>query len=200
MRVVRMSHIVAGAAALGAAVSVGQVAPASACSVFDRHPCPHTVCSVFQRRPCFPEILPPIGEDLRLTIETPVSSAPSPHEATTAQGERDAEPDRPEQKIDNIRELFGLLRSCWVPPPLNEARPGMQMSVRFAFKNDGEIIATPRLTYVTPDSSRQDRDAYRHAIDASLDRCTPIPFTQEMGGAIAGRPIAIRFVDNRSKS
>jgi hypothetical protein len=190
-----MIHLLAGAALV---VSAWQVAPATACSVFDRHPCPQTTCSVFQRRPCFPEILPPIGENLQLTIETPVSAASGPGEAiTTAQGDHDGQPERPEQMIDNIRELFDLLRSCWVPPPLDEARPGMQMSVRFSFKNDGEIIGKPRLTYVTPDSSPQDRATYRHAIDSSLDRCTPIPFTQEMGGAIAGQPIAIRFVDNR---
>jgi hypothetical protein len=156
---------------------------------------------VFQRRPCFPDILPPIGENLQLTIETRVAAAPAPGEAaTTAQSDHSGEPERPEQKVDNIRELFDLLRWCWVPPPLDEAHPGMQMSVRFSFKSDGEIIGRPRLTYVTLDSSRQDRDTYRRAIDASLERCTPIPFTQEMGGAIAGQPIAIRFVDNRSKS
>jgi hypothetical protein len=62
------------------------------------------------------------------------------------------------------------------------------------------MIGAPRLTFVTPDSSSQDRNKYRHAIDASLERCTPIPFTKGMGGAIAGRPIAVRFVDNRGKS
>jgi hypothetical protein len=36
-----------------------------------------------------------------------------------------------------------------------------------------------------------------HAITAALERCTPLPFTDGLGGAVAGRPIAIRFVDNR---
>jgi hypothetical protein len=43
------------------------------------------------------------------------------------------------------------------------------------------------------------RDSYHHAIIAALERCTPLPFTTELGGAIAGRPIAIRFVDNREQ-
>jgi hypothetical protein len=194
-----MMALVAGAG-FGALVYAWQVTPAGACSVFDRHPCPQTLCSVFQRYPCFPDMLPPIGENLQLTIETRVSASPASGEpATTAQGDHDREP-KGSERVDNIRELFDLLRSCWIPPPLDEAHPGMQMSVRFSFKSDGEIIGTPRLTYVTPDSSPQDRGTYRRAIDASLDRCTPIPFTHEMGGAIAGQPIAIRFVDNRSKS
>ena len=120
--------------------------------------------------------------------------------ATTAEAHHDGGPERGEQKIDTIRELFDLLRTCWAPPSLDEARPGMQMTVRFSFKNDGELIGTPRMTFVTPEASSKDRDTYRRAIDAALERCTPIPFSKGMGGAIAGRPIAVRFVDNRGKS
>ena len=42
------------------------------------------------------------------------------------------------------------------------------------------------------------RDKYRDAIDQALKRCTPLHFTDAMGGAVAGRPIAIRFVDERT--
>jgi hypothetical protein len=35
-------------------------------------------------------------------------------------------------------------------------------------------------------------------VDATLERCTPLHFTTRMGNAVAGRPIAIRFVDNRT--
>jgi hypothetical protein len=73
----------------------------------------------------------------------------------------------------------------------------MQMSVRFAFKRSGEIIATPRVTYVSPGASPETRETYLHAINAALERCTPLPFTEGLGGAVAGRPIAIRFVDDR---
>jgi hypothetical protein len=41
------------------------------------------------------------------------------------------------------------------------------------------------------------KDLYYQAITAALERCSPMPFTTGLGGAIAGRPIAIRFVDNR---
>jgi hypothetical protein len=42
------------------------------------------------------------------------------------------------------------------------------------------------------------RDTYRDAVDAALERCTPLHFSAGMGGAVAGRPIAIRFVDERA--
>jgi len=187
------------AAAVGAGASVSDVTPASAnCSVFDRHPCAPTVCSVFRRRPCIPEILPPISEDLRLTIESAATVAAGPDDPTTAQAHH-GEADPSEHKIDTIQELFDALRSCWIPPSMEDARPGMQMSVRLSFKRTGEIIGTPRVTYSSPEASRENRDIYQRAITAALDRCTPIPFSRGMGGAVAGRPIAIRFVDNRSK-
>ena len=76
----------------------------------------------------------------------------------------------------------------------------MQMAVRFAFKRTGEIIGEPRVTYTTPGVDDDTRKHYRDAIDRALDRCTPMPFSAGMGGAIAGRPIAIRYVDNRTKA
>jgi hypothetical protein len=35
-------------------------------------------------------------------------------------------------------------------------------------------------------------------VAAALKRCTPLHFSDGMGGAVAGRPIAVRFVDNRT--
>ena len=41
------------------------------CSVLDGQPCTPSFCSVFNDGPCIPEIEYPIGQDLRLTIESP---------------------------------------------------------------------------------------------------------------------------------
>jgi len=183
-----------GAAASGAAVAIMPARPANAvCSVFDRHPCTPTVCSVFRRRPCIPEIDYPIGQDLRLTIESGAEIA-RPPSTTRTDGD-----DASDHKLETLRDMFAALRACWVPPAPSEARPGMQMSVRFAFKRTGEIIAPPRVTYASPDTPRQAREAYHGAITAALARCTPLQFTAGLGNAVAGRPIAIRFVDNREQ-
>jgi hypothetical protein len=155
------------------------------CSVLDGRPCTPSFCGVFNRGPCIPEIDYPVGENLQLTIET----VPSRDDAAKYQ--------KPDHALDTIGDLFAALRSCWTPPPAAFARGGMQMSVRFSFKRSGEIIGAPRATYATAGASADVRAAYLKAINASLDACVPLNFTGGLGGALAGRPIAIRYVDNR---
>ena len=100
--------------------------------------------------------------------------------------------------LNTIRDMFAALRACWVPPPKDEAHHGMEYTIRFAFKRDGTMIAAPRMTYSSHDVPSTPRYVYRVAIEAALKRCTPLHFTDGMGGAVAGRPIAIRFVDDRT--
>jgi hypothetical protein len=100
--------------------------------------------------------------------------------------------------LDSIREMYAALRACWTPPPKDEARHGMEYTVRFAFKRDGQITAPPRRTYSTHEAADEVRNTYRDAVDAAMKRCTPLHFSKSMAGAVAGRPIAIRFVDERT--
>jgi hypothetical protein len=156
------------------------------CSVLDNRPCTPYYCSVLDHGPCIPEIDYPYGQDLRLTIQ----SVPPELDAAKYQ--------RPDHDLDNIGDLFAALRSCWSPPPADAAREGMQMSVRFSFKRTGEMIATPRVTFATSGVPADTRATYLRAITSSLDACLPLKFTDGLGGALAGRPIAIRYVDNRA--
>ena len=103
-----------------------------------------------------------------------------------------------EKPLDSIREMYAALRACWIPPPKKSARHGMEYTVRFAFKRDGKMIAPPRVTYSSHEAPAEVRDVYRDAVNAALARCMPLHFSNGMGGAVAGRPIAIRFVDDRT--
>ena len=153
------------------------------CSVFDDRPCAPAFCSVFEEGPCFPEVDSPIGQDLRLTIETPATAVVAP--------------DTPAGELNTLRDVFAALRNCWQPPDADRARRGMTMSIRLAFKRNGEIISAPRVTFVSRDAPQEARAVYRNAIDASLERCSPLPFSQKLAGALAGRPLSVRFIDNR---
>src|ERR1700757_976175 len=155
------------------------------CSVFSHRPCTPTYCSPLQHGPCIPEIFYPYGENLQLTIETVPAKAD------------EVKYQRPDHDLDTIGDLFAELRSCWSPPPPDVAHEGMQMSVRFSFKTSGEMIGPPRITFATAGVPTDVRETYLKAINASLSACIPLKFTSGLGGALAGRPIAIRYVDNR---
>jgi hypothetical protein len=191
-----------GAAQPIAAQPLNKLPPAAApCSVLSGRPCHPSFCGVFHRGPCFPQYLPPIGQDLRLTIV----SSDDPEPASNAAGQSDkangeARNAAEEKPLDSIGAMYAALRACWVPPPKEAARHGMEYTIRFAFKRDGEVLAPPRVTYASHDAPAEVRDVYRDAVNAALARCTPLHFTDGMAGAVAGRPIAIRFVDNRINS
>ena len=221
-----VAFLAVGAADRVSAQRLTKLPPAAAlCSVLSGRPCHPWFCGVFHRGPCFPQYLPPIGEDLRLTIvssdgsdqgdDTSGQNIPGQENNTageintneTTETDKSAgESNKPdneansaaEQKpLDPIRAMYAALRACWVPPPKGSARHGMQYTIRFAFKRDGEIIAPPRVTYSSHDAPAEVRDVYRDAVNAALARCTPLHFSDGMAGAVAGRPIAIRFVDDR---
>jgi hypothetical protein len=155
------------------------------CSVLSHSPCTPTFCSVLNRGPCIPEIDYPYGENLQVTVE----SVPPPDDAAKYQ--------KPDHDLDTIGDLFATLRSCWTPPSTDAARADMQMTVRFSFNRSGGIIGAPRMTFATAGAPADVRATYLNAINASLKACAPLKFTDDLGGALAGRPIAIRYVDNR---
>ena len=137
------------------------------------------------RAACHDELL--IGEDLRSTIYSANAGTGRTNDANEGQ-----------VRVDSICAIFDRLRGCWVPPPESQGRTGMEMSVRFAFKRNGEIIAPPRMTYATASTSAEIRTTYFKAVMAALHRCTPMHFTKGLASVIAGHPFAIRFVDDRA--
>jgi hypothetical protein len=159
------------------------------CSVFTGHLCHPAGCSVFRHGACFPQYPPPIGQDLRLTVAAAEEKPKDKDKPVTDRSEGEF--------VDNIQEMFRALRACWIPPPPGKSQPGMEYTVRFAFKSNGELIGPPRVTYATHGVSEEVRNVYQQAVEAALKRCTPMHFTNGMAGAIAGRPITIRFFDNR---
>jgi hypothetical protein len=163
------------------------------CSVFSRHPCAPATCGVYHRGPCRPFYGFPIGENLQVSISSrndETAKADDPDNEPHHQGEK------PEHEVDTLRELFAALRACWLPP--EQGHKGMSLAVRFAFRRDGSIISTPQVTYMNRSVPDDVRDRFHDAVTAALDRCTPMPFTQGLAAAIAGRPINIRFIDDRT--
>ena len=96
------------------------------------------------------------------------------------------------QQLDTIKDVVVRLHSCWKPPPLSQANP-IDITVIVSFNREGAILGHPRITYESENASDNDRLKYRVAVMETLQRCTPLPFTEGLGGAVAGRPFAIPF-------
>jgi hypothetical protein len=96
-------------------------------------------------------------------------------------------------RVNSIRDIVEKLRACWKPPPAWRANPGIDITVIVSFNRSGEILGHPRITYESEQATDNDRLAYRIAVMETLQRCTPMPFTEGMAGAVAGRPFAVQF-------
>lgn len=99
--------------------------------------------------------------------------------------------------VNTIQDIFQHLRTCWKPPPPAKARP-IDITVVVSFNRAGNILGHPRITYESAEATDSDRLQYRIAVMEALQRCTPMPFTDAMAGAAAGRPFAIQFRNRKT--
>ncbi|MDA9464962.1 hypothetical protein [Bradyrhizobium sp. CCBAU 53415] len=100
-------------------------------------------------------------------------------------------------QVNTIQDIFRHLRTCWRPPSPAKARP-VDITVVVSFNRAGNILGHPRITYESAEASDNDRLQYRIAVMEALQRCTPMPFTDAMAGAAAGRPFAIQFRNRKT--
>jgi hypothetical protein len=163
---------------------LAQIEPRT-CGVLDGPGCNPNQCSILDGPGCQAQTQGGgVSEALQLTLGTRAA----------------AEAKRPSGELNTLRDLFAALRSCWMPPAADDAQRGMQMSMRFSLNRDGRLIGEPRVTYASRDVTQKTRDLYRDAMAQSVQGCTPLPLTKGFAGAIAGRPIIIRIIDNRDSA
>jgi hypothetical protein len=91
--------------------------------------------------------------------------------------------------IETVREVRAALRACWIPPSSGIEHANTTISVRVSFKQNGEILGIPLITYTSAETSGDERRAYRLALDEASVRCSPLPFSDTFGSVIAGGPI-----------
>ena len=104
---------------------------------------------------------------------------------------------KPQAPLNTLKDIGAALQACWVPPPLDQSRPGMQITVLMSFRRNGELFGQPRITFESGGASEDERLAYRIAVAQMLQRCAPLPFTEALGNAMAGRPFRMRLIDER---
>jgi hypothetical protein len=182
-----------GAAAFAAASIAAPEKAHAICSVLSHHPCTPYAGSVFRHRPftpyscgvfdgpCSPEIVLPFRQVPVLKVEG--------HDGPPEPVDRD-------HPLDRLNEIAALLSKCLELPSAGESQAGMELALKLAFKRDGGLLADPRFTY-THDASQKVKEAYHAAALDMLRRCTPLPVSDGLGGAIAGRPFVVAIRDGR---
>ena len=131
------------------------------------------------------------GACAQAVVPSQAPSRPSgpPPAPSTAQG-----PARPAARagppVNTLKEAFDRLIACFKPPSAAQAMP-MDITVMVSFNRKGEILGKPRITYESAAATDRDRLAYRVAVMEALQRCSPMPFTEAMAGAVAGRPLTL---------
>ena len=92
--------------------------------------------------------------------------------------------------VANAHDVRPALQACWMPR--GDGAP-QQVSVRFSFNRDGQIVGQPFITYENPPPSEEARAALRDALAEALARCVPLPLSDEFRKVISVHPIAVRF-------
>ena len=108
-------------------------------------------------------------------------------------------PTRPTAPIDTLWGIVVALRQCWSPPPLGAERT-VDVGFHISFKRSGELFGKPRSVMFAHELSQERRDKYYQAVAEALDRCANLPFTDSLGGAVAGRKLRVLLIDMRNKT
>jgi hypothetical protein len=102
----------------------------------------------------------------------------------------------PVRRVNRIRDVFEALQACW-RPPAGSGFSGQEITLRLSFKRNGDVLGQPRITYYKAGSQPELRDPFTRSVREAFERCTPLPFTESFGAAVAGRIFAFRFIDAR---
>lgn len=96
--------------------------------------------------------------------------------------------------VSTLREVGPALTRCWEAPA---GMDGHEVTLRFSLRRDGTLIGAPRITYSRLPGDDADARRFVASVLAAIADCLPVALTDELGGAIAGRPLTIRFLATR---
>ena len=106
---------------------------------------------------------------------------------------------RPERPVNDLVQIQAALADCWKFPAVDDGRSPVDVIFELSFKRSGELFGKPRVVKFSREVSQAERERFNLAVVEAVDRCSPMPVTDSMGGAIAGRVLRIRFIDSRKR-
>jgi len=102
------------------------------------------------------------------------------------------------EPANTLQDLWARLQVCLDQGKgADELAKGSEITILFALRRDGTIFGRPRITHSNLRGDLDDQKRFVAAAISALDQCLPIEVTPGLGGAIAGRPIALRIIKGR---
>lgn len=102
--------------------------------------------------------------------------------------------EEPPKQVNTLNDIGRAMRACWQPTGVRYS--GQEVTIRISFKRNGEVLGKPMIThYRAGEPDAENRQAFTQAVREALVRCSPMPFSEKLGAAVAGRPFTFRFVD-----
>ncbi len=91
--------------------------------------------------------------------------------------------------VTRVHGIATGIAACWRPPHDDD-----QVTVRASFTRDGAVIGEPRIVFVQSSGGRADDAALAQSMVTAIRDCTPLHFSAQLGSAIAGQVLDIRFI------
>jgi len=103
-------------------------------------------------------------------------------------------PSEPSLKIEinTLREIGPALRRCFT---LDEGAQPFTVTIQASFNRHGGLIGPPDVTFSRFEGGSADKIMIAAAIANALSRCVPLPFSESLGKAVAGRVFRFRFTN-----
>jgi hypothetical protein len=94
-------------------------------------------------------------------------------------------------QVTRVQGIASGIAACWRPVDDD------QVTVRVSFTRKGAVIGEPRIVYVRSSAGVADDARLGQSMLTAVRDCTPLNFSAQLGSAIAGQVLDIRFVGRR---
>jgi hypothetical protein len=91
--------------------------------------------------------------------------------------------------VARVHGIATGIAACWRPLHADD-----QVTVRASFTRDGAVIGEPRIVFVQSSGGVAGDAALAESMKAAIRECTPLRFSLQLGSAIAGQVLDIRFI------
>lgn len=99
------------------------------------------------------------------------------------------------EPTSTLRGMWQLLGSCAQSVGGPAASAGSEVTLLFSIKRDGSLQGQPRITHSKLIGDEATQKEFLSGVLASVARCFPLPITDGLGGAVAGRPLRMRVLN-----